>query len=184
VSLQKDKLAELIVYIARTSEGDERFGATKLNKLLFYADFLAYLRLGQAITGVDYQRLKNGPAPRIMPIVMNELLSTESVAVHKVAYHGYQQNKALALRDPDLSLFTAEEISLVCQLIESNWGRNAAHMSALSHNFIGWQLAKDGEPIPYSIALVSEREPTPDEIEYGQSLEGLAQECLAGNAPS
>jgi hypothetical protein len=52
--------------IATRSEGDEPFGAVKLNKLLFYADFFAYVKFGECITGQEYQKLAQGPAPRRM----------------------------------------------------------------------------------------------------------------------
>lgn len=38
--------------------------ATKLNKTLYFADFLAYAELGQPITGMDYQKLPNWTAAR------------------------------------------------------------------------------------------------------------------------
>lgn len=38
------RLAELILYIAEKCERDPNFGATKLNKILTFADFSAYLR--------------------------------------------------------------------------------------------------------------------------------------------
>ena len=40
-----DKFRELILYIAQESEGDPNFGATKLNKILFFCDFLGLPRL-------------------------------------------------------------------------------------------------------------------------------------------
>lgn len=49
-------------------------------------------------------------------------------------------------------------------------------MSDLSHNFAGWKLANIGEEIPYCVALVGNREPTPEEIEYGKTLEAMAGE--------
>jgi len=62
VKMQKrddTKLKELILLLARESEGDPHFGATKLNKELFYTDFLAYLNFGQAVT-----EIQNGCYPR------------------------------------------------------------------------------------------------------------------------
>ena len=61
-----EKFKELVLYIARKSECDPRFGATKLNKLLFFSDFLAFKRLGSPITGQTYFKLDHGPAPRRM----------------------------------------------------------------------------------------------------------------------
>src|ERR1035437_1475045 len=59
-----DKLRELVLYIATASEGDEPFGKVKLNKILFFADFEAYRRFVRSITGHEYQKLAQGPAPR------------------------------------------------------------------------------------------------------------------------
>lgn len=66
----RDKFRELILYVARETEDDPKCGATKLNKILFYADFLAYRELGSSLSGQTYQRLEHGPAPRgIVPAV-------------------------------------------------------------------------------------------------------------------
>ncbi|HZQ34888.1 MAG TPA: hypothetical protein VFD32_03070 [Dehalococcoidia bacterium] len=45
------KLGELILYVAEKSSDDPRFGATKLNNILFFSDFLAFGQLGRSITG-------------------------------------------------------------------------------------------------------------------------------------
>ena len=58
------KPGELIVLIASLSRDDPAFGDVKLNKLLFFSDFLAYTNLGQPITGAEYQKLDFGPARR------------------------------------------------------------------------------------------------------------------------
>src|SRR5262245_61954489 len=57
------KLEELIVFFAHESAGDTFFGSTKLNKLLFIADFLAYGYLGKSITGTTYIHQDHGPTP-------------------------------------------------------------------------------------------------------------------------
>ena len=61
-----EKLRELILYICRASESDEAFGKVKLNKLLFFSDFSAYVDLGQSITRQDYKKLKQGPVPNLI----------------------------------------------------------------------------------------------------------------------
>ena len=55
----KHRMAELIVYIADLCQEDPTFGATKLNKILFYADFASYAKYGRPITGQEYQRLEH-----------------------------------------------------------------------------------------------------------------------------
>lgn len=80
VSLERglQRFRELIVYIASKSIDDPSFGATKLNKILYYSDFKAFERFGVPLTGAPYFRLKNGPAPRIMIPVRDELVAEGS----------------------------------------------------------------------------------------------------------
>ena len=93
-------------------------------------------------------------------------------------YHGRSQKKTFALREPDLKEFSAEEIDLVNRILEEYRGMNASHMTKLTHAFIGWKLARDGEVIPYTVALVGNRDLTQEEIEYGKSLAEDAKKCL------
>src|SRR5687767_11634112 len=112
-NMDKKKLGELILYISKKSELDPNFGAVKLNKILFYSDFIAFGRLGKAITEQDYQRLDQGPAPRRLLPVREDLIDRGYLAIQEVARFGKTQKRTVALRDPDLSIFTAEEIALV-----------------------------------------------------------------------
>src|SRR5204863_5344149 len=77
------KLAELILFISERSEGDPRFGAGKLNKLLFYSDFGSYRLLGKSITGQQYQKLSNGPAPRRLAAVRDALVARHELAIRE-----------------------------------------------------------------------------------------------------
>jgi hypothetical protein len=165
------KFRELILHIARESERDEHFGATKLNKILFYSDFWAYRKLGRSITGQQYQKLDKGPAPRrLLPVVRRMEARGECVVAER-EYFGRTQKILLARREPELSLFSGAEIAIVHQVLARLAGLSATDVSELSHQFIGWQLAGEGEDIPYSTALLGQpRPPTPAEIEYGERL--------------
>lgn len=175
-----DKLRELILYVCHRSEGDAKFGATKLNKLLFYADFLAYRQLGRAITHHLYKRLKNGPAPRAMVPTIEALKRSGDVAIAEHNYYGRKQIRTLALRDADLGKFTADEIALVDSIIHECWGKNATEMSIMSHRFLGWKLAEDGETIPYETALITFESPTDADRaqadHLGNELQALSRE--------
>lgn len=165
------KLGELILYIAQQSEGDERFGATKLNKLLFYADFLHYVQFGRSITGQEYQRLDQGPAPRHLLPVQRGLVETEAAIVVERQFHGKRQRKTIVRRDPNLDLFTATEIAVVNEVLRHCRDMNGSQLSELSHRFPGWLLAESGETIPYSVALIQQRLPTAEEVGHGLALE-------------
>jgi hypothetical protein len=171
------RLREMILLIAMRSEGDETFGAVKLNKLLFYADFSAYVRFGESITGQEYEKLINGPAPRRMLPVIEKMKKKDLIAIRERDYYGKNQQRAFALSLPDTSRFEYEQLDLVERVIKRFWGKNATEMSAMSHRFLGWRLAAIGEIIPYSAALIGSREPTAEEKKRGLALESMALAC-------
>jgi antitoxin SocA-like protein len=169
--IKDQRLQELILYIARETEADPKCGKTKLYKILFYSDFWAYQRLGRSITQQEYQRLPFGPAPRRARPVIQEMV-TKAIAAWAVRdYFGRSVQKLYALREPDLSSFSGEEIAVVQDVLRLLGPYDATEVSELSHRFIGWQLAREGETIPYStVALGDPRPPTQREVAYGQRL--------------
>jgi hypothetical protein len=161
------KLQELILYIARRSEDDRHFGANKLNKLLFYSDFLAYAKTGRSITGATYERLEHGPAPRGLAAALAEL--KPACAEAERDYFGRKQRRIVALREPDLSEFTGAEIALVDELLDRL--RNHDEDGELADRSVGWQVAGVGEEIPYGTAFVGPpRRLTREEVEYAQQV--------------
>jgi hypothetical protein len=68
------KFRELLVYVASRLQGDRSGGATKLNKVIFFADFAHVRRTGAPITGAEYQKLEHGPAARRLRPVRDLLI--------------------------------------------------------------------------------------------------------------
>ncbi len=178
----ENKFRELVLLIARKSEGDPRFGSLKLNKLLFYSDFVAYLMLGKPISGQEYFALENGPAPRYMVRVREQMLADGDIAIRQKETVAGPQARTFALREPNLLQFTAQEVDLVDNVIQIFWGQVGSEMSELTHRFPGWKLAAQKETIPYTVALVGDRAPTDAERKVGATLEALAASCLADGA--
>ena len=166
------RLGELILYVAGCCDGAESFGATKLNKILFYADFIAYARSGEPITGTEYQKLKHGPAPRQLKPVERGLLLRQDAVIQERKHFTKVQRRLVPLRDPDLDLFTGSEIAIVDEVIAALRNHNAVQVSELSHQLAGWQLAEIGETIPYHTALIPDNDWQPDEeaIRFGAEL--------------
>ena len=173
------KLRELILLICNRSENDPPFGATKLNKLLFFCDFIAYLEYGSPITGHEYFRLPKGPAPKKLVPIRERMKSRGELAYKQVDYFSYKQERPIALREPDVSEFSAREIDLVDRVVRKFLNKTASEISEYSHGFIGWKIAKQRELIPYHMALIGTRKPTPDEEKRGLKLDTLAKQCLA-----
>jgi len=168
-----DKLRELVLYIAEKSFEDPRFGATKLNKILFFCDFIAYGCYGEPITGAHYQRLEHGPAPRELLPIQRELEEAKDAIVVEQKRFNFLQRRLIPLRDADLSLFRAEEIATVDRVIESLRGHNATEVSALSHELaIGWAISDEGADIPYESVFISQKPLTPTDVRRGRELAG------------
>jgi hypothetical protein len=167
----RHKFKELVLYIAAQLEHDPKFGATKLNKILFFSDFLAYAHFGEPITGAVYQRLQKGPAPRMLVPVRNELVEDGDAKVETRTYFHRTQDRVVALRPADMSHFSVEEKALVDEVIDQLKHHDAVSISDLSHDVsMAWQAAMDGEEIPYETVFVSIRPPSPSDIARGQEL--------------
>ena len=143
LSPEEEKLAELILYIAEKSSDDEGFDATKLNKILHAADFLAFAIKGEAITGVDYFHLTQGPGARRFVPVREHLVEKDRLAIEERRRFGYAQFRPVALDEADLSNFEAREISIVDDVIRILWGKTAKQVSEGSHVndiSLGWPV--------------------------------------------
>lgn len=173
------RLRELILYIATRSQDDERFGAIKLNKLLFYTDFGAFMRFGESVTGAEYQKLRKGPVPRRLPVVRNHMIETGLAEIRVVAYHGHMQHRLIPSRDGLHKVFDPQHLRLADETIKKCKPLDADDVSKKSHGFIGWKVVAFRDTIPYGLALIGDRRPTSAEREYGVSLEAEGERLLA-----
>ena len=161
---QERRLAELILYISRESAEDEGFGAVKLNKILYFSDFLAFGQYGSAITGAEYQHLPQGPAPRQLVPVRDKLVETKQLAIQERDVFGYTQKRTINLREPNLDEFTGRQIALVNWVIKTLLkGADATGASLLSHAEVGWKTTANGETIDYSTIFLSDAPLTAEE---------------------
>jgi hypothetical protein len=146
----EEKLAELILHISDRCANDPTFGATKLNKILCFSDFIYYAYHDQGITGVEYQKLPAGPAPRRLLPVRNKLIKEKALALQEVSLKsGRIQKRTVNLRKARLELFSGAEIALVDNIIDSLREVDAESTSRMSHEMVGWLVARDGDTIPY-----------------------------------
>lgn len=165
------KFKELILYIAEKSAADPSFGAIKLNKLLFFADFWSYGNFGRSITGARYQKLDHGPAPRQLVPVRDELLANGEATLVGEGSPPFTRKRLIALRSAELGEFTAEEIALVDELLKHFANAGAGRLSHFSHRVsVGWRLVRFGEDIPYESVLIDGRDPLPSDYARAEEL--------------
>jgi hypothetical protein len=177
-TFNREKLRELIVYIAQKSEDDPWCGATKLNKILFYADFYAYRQLGAPITGAQYQKLPEGPAPRELLPARDSLVRDESITVEARPIFNHVQQRVVANRHVKPGVLSDRELSLVDEVIGALRYMSARQVSDLSHDEPGWRIVGAYETIPYRTAWLSSEPLGPEHVARG--LEVAQRHGLVG----
>ena len=167
------KFKELILFIARECEDHNYFGATKLNKILFFCDFKAFAELGNPITGAEYVALEHGPVPRHFLPIREELTKIGDISMDN---RGNQQ-RIVARRKPKLELFSPAEMFVIHEVIRELEDEDADSVSELSHKFMGWQAARAEQlatgrspTIPYESLFVTNRGPGTEEIKEVSSI--------------
>lgn len=142
------KLREMIVFFA-SKHGAWR---TKLNKLLFYSDFLHYRRFGAAISGCRYVHMQFGPVPADFYTLQGALVDDASISEEYIQCGECEGTVFVASRPADLAVFTAQEAAILEEIARYFDGWTAKRISAFSHNEPAWLETRDRETIPYDYA--------------------------------
>lgn len=167
-----DKFRELVVYVAKHSDGDPRFGAVKLNKILYYSDFAAYRQLGQPITGATYRKYFEGPAPIELPETRKELIDAGDATSEERPYFAGSVVKLIlrAGREPNIELFMTGELEIVDEVVDFFEAKTEREVAAFSNREPGCAVAGDREIIPYETAWLSSDPVSRDAEEWGIQL--------------
>jgi Protein of unknown function (DUF4065) len=151
----QERLRELILYIAKKCHNAPRFGAVKLNKILWKADFDAFAARGVPVTGRAYQRLEKGPAPIEMAPLYGEMLRNGLVRVEHVDFgDGIVERRTVPLVEPRMQYFTEDDIRFVDESITYYWDKTGTQASDDSHG-VAWQTRADGDPMPYELSYLA-----------------------------
>lgn len=155
-TFDQDRLKTLVHYICYQCHDPSVLGAIKLNKILWYSEVIAFGRSGDSLTGETYVKQQFGPVPRHVLGIIEDLKAEGALVTREVEFYGKLKKKYIALKKPDITMFTADEISLVDSVIDVVCHKHtASSISMASHDAI-WKLAEIGEEIPLYAALASE----------------------------
>jgi hypothetical protein len=154
------RLREMVLYVCENSAGMERFGMTKLNKILWEADFSAFAERGVPVTGRPYQKLKAGPAPIEMPIILAEMEGERVIEVVPLEVGNQVEQRIIAKAKPNLHFFSRDDIDFVDRAIKRFWANTAGFVSRVSHG-IAWKSRELLDPMPYECALLSDAKLSP-----------------------
>lgn len=146
--LNVSKLLNAIVFLCKSTE----LPKTKLNKLLFYADFKHFKDYSISITGVRYAHLPHGPVPDKYNYYMATLEDEKSIFIDEREFPNYTGEFLTSTREPDLSIFSTTELKTLALVKEFFEKYTAKDIRNFSHNERGYQVTRDGELISYEYA--------------------------------
>lgn len=137
------KLAHVIAFF------DERMCLykTKLNKLLFYADFGYYKKTGYSITGVSYRAIPLGPVPASFDKLLIRLSDDDFIAVSQEPINdtGNYGDLIKSCISYDASLFEPDEEMILTEVASKFKDLYAKQMVELSHQEKAWEQNKDSK---------------------------------------
>ncbi len=126
---------------------------SKLNKLLFYADFKHFKEYTLSITGLRYAHLPYGPVPDNYAMYYATMFSKGLVEFMEEPYpNGYVGELIKAIKEPDLNIFSPSELRIMASVMEDFKRYTATQIQDMSHEERGYQQTIDGEIISYTYA--------------------------------
>jgi len=163
-----NRLAELLHYLIWRCD-PSKLGATKLNKICWYADLDAYRRTGGTISGAqEYVRLQHGPAPEGVHRTLDALREQGKIAISKQTYQGRPKTMFVSQVLPDVQAFSSIQVSIIDSVAEAICSHHtAASISELSHDAL-WEEIALGAKIPVAAAAILPGNVTPDDIAWAE----------------
>ena len=109
-------------------------------KLLYYADYEWIQKQGVSITGDTYMAKQYGPVPKHGEEALERLKKAGAIRIEKVKLGNYDQDRCTAVgsEEPDLSLFTSEEVAHLNSIARRFEFWTAKQMSDLTHEDWPW----------------------------------------------
>ena len=142
------KFFNMVLYFCK--DGDFK---TKINKLLFYADFLHFKQYTVSITGARYAHATFGPVPDRYETLLAALIENGSLASEEfTCSEEITGEKLAAMKNPDFTLFSDSEIKILATVREKFRGFTSRRIMEYSHDEAGYKETVPGQFISYRYA--------------------------------
>lgn len=165
-----DKFQALVHFIIHVcSSRPEKLGATRLNKVLWFADVYSYQIHGQPITGGTYVKRQFGPAPYSMLPTLRKLEKKGVIEIQEPQDWSLSPRLFLSLQEPDKTLLSMADRQVALLALQEILPLTAREASDKTHDAI-WEAAEMGEEIPLFATLAIPGEISPEVIEWADAL--------------
>ena len=147
-ALDSDVLMEMMVFFAKQNGVYK----TKLNKLLWYADFVHFRSCSVSVSGATYIHLPHGPVADGYDNYINRLLMDGSLTIREEVFGDFTAEKLLSQREADNSVFDVESQRTLLNVANYFDSWTATRIRNQSHEEAGYKETEELQPIPYSYA--------------------------------
>ncbi len=129
------KLAYLVIYFL--TENDRAY-TTRLNKCLFYSDFMSYKYTGNSISGYTYCAIDNGPVLDNYKRLFSELWEEEYIESVEQKFGNDTIDKFIPAKAFDKNLFSDDEVEIMKWVSDNFKIKSTEELIELSHKEKGW----------------------------------------------
>lgn len=145
---RKPSLERIAMIIAYFSEHINDLWKTKLNKLLFYSDFLNYRRTGYSISGIAYRAIPFGPVPAEYDKLYVKLKDDEFAKIDFVEFENGNYGETIkAIKKFEDDAFTENELATLKDIVVKFAPCNASKIVSISHKEKAWRENEPGHEL-------------------------------------
>ena len=136
------RLKNILLYFIEKSNG---VFFTKMNKLLFYADFMAYRVTGKGMTGLAYKAIAHGP----VPVRWDRIYSFYDEIDQEIVQFpdGREGTKLVSKLSPDMAEFSDDELKILEYVCKRFKNETPTQISETSHEEEAWKKYKDSDKL-------------------------------------
>lgn len=149
ISFDLAKIQDAILYIAKKCDGVFK---TKLNKLLWYVDFLFFARHTRSVTGAMYKKMQYGPVPDYYEMILAGLVENGVLCEQEVTTKDISGSKYYSVGMVDSSNFVEEEIQVLDYVVDYFKDFTCEQIMERSHQEVAYERVGDKQPISYEFA--------------------------------
>ena len=131
------KFSEMVVFFTEKLQPWK----TKLNKLLFYADFAMHKQTGYSISGVQYRAIPMGPVPNNFNTIFEYLANKDEVDIYYTAFAGGGTGEQFIpnpKRTFNPELFSEQQLTILKAIAERFKSTSTNEIIEISHQEKAW----------------------------------------------
>ncbi len=153
-----EKFKNALLYITKKIGAAPNVGQTVLYKILYFCDFDYYEKYEEQLIGATYIKNNFGPTPREFATIIKQMQKDGQIEEVKSKFFNKDQVKYIPVQNPDLSVFSGQELQHINEEIARLGHKTAKELSDFSHQDVPWISTEIGKDIPYEAVFYRTKE--------------------------